>query len=46
MKAIVQNNYGSPDVLKLKEVAKPVVKENGVLVNVQAAALNAGDYFS
>jgi NADPH:quinone reductase-like Zn-dependent oxidoreductase len=46
MKAIVQNNYGSPDVLKLKDVAKPVVEENGVLVNVQAAALNAGDYFS
>jgi len=46
MKAIVQNEYGSPDVLKLKEVDKPVVKENDVLVGVHAAALNAGDYFS
>ena len=46
MKAIVQNEYGSPDVLKLKEVDKPVVKENDVLVSVHAAALNAGDYFS
>jgi NADPH:quinone reductase-like Zn-dependent oxidoreductase len=46
MKAIVQNDYGSPDVLKLKDVDKPVVKENDVLVSVHAAALNAGDYFS
>ena len=46
MKAIVQNAYGSPDVLKLKEVEVPAIKENEVLVRVQAAALNAGDYFS
>ena len=46
MKAIVQNEYGSPDVLKLKEVDKPVVKESEVLVSVHAVALNAGDYFS
>jgi NADPH:quinone reductase-like Zn-dependent oxidoreductase len=46
MKAIVQNDYGSPDVLELKEIDKPVVKENEVLVSVHAAALNAGDYFS
>ena len=46
MKAIVQNDYGSPIVLSLKEVDKPVIKENDVLVRVHAAALNAGDYFS
>ncbi len=46
MKAIVQNDYGSPNVLKLKEIDKPVIKENDVLVRVHAAALNAGDYFS
>jgi NADPH:quinone reductase-like Zn-dependent oxidoreductase len=46
MRAIVQNNYGSPDVLQLKEVEKPKVEENDVLVSVHAAALNAGDYFS
>jgi NADPH:quinone reductase-like Zn-dependent oxidoreductase len=45
LKAIVQNDYGSPDVLQLKEVDKPVVEEK-VLVSVRAAALNAGDYFS
>jgi hypothetical protein len=26
MKAIVQNRYGSPNVLALKEVAKPAIK--------------------
>ena len=46
MKAIVQNDYGSTNVLKLKEVENPVVKENDVLVSVSAAALNAGDVFS
>jgi len=46
MKAIVQNAYGSPDVLKLKDVARPAIKEGDVLVRVHAAALNAGDVFS
>ncbi len=45
MKAIVINRYGSPDVLELKEIDKPVIKENEVLVRVKAAALNAGDIF-
>ena len=46
MKAIVQNDYGSPNVLKLQEVARPVVKENDVLVNVNAVSINAGDLFT
>lgn len=46
MKAIVQNDYGSPDLLELKEVDAPTIEENDVLVRVHAAALNAGDYFS
>lgn len=46
MKAVVLNQYGSPDVLELKEIDKPVVKENEVLVRVHAVALNAGDIFS
>jgi NADPH:quinone reductase-like Zn-dependent oxidoreductase len=46
MKAIVQNGYGSPDVLELKEIEEPVVKDDSVLVRVHAAALHAGDYFT
>lgn len=46
MKAIVQNAYGSPDLLSLAEVAQPAVKENEVLVRVKAASLNAGDVFT
>ena len=46
MKAIVQNEYGSADVLELKEIDKPMVKDGDVLVRIHAAALNAGDYFS
>ena len=46
MKAIVQNAYGNPDVLELKEVDKPEAKENDVLVRVVAASINAGDIFS
>ncbi|MBI9106442.1 MAG: NAD(P)-dependent alcohol dehydrogenase [Spirochaetales bacterium] len=46
MKAIVQNDYGSPDALKVKEVRKPRIKENEVLVKVIASSVNAGDLFS
>ncbi len=44
MKAIVYRTYGSPDVLKLEEVAKPVAQDGQVLVKVQAAATAAGDW--
>ena len=46
MKAIVQNDYGSPDILALKDVDRPEIMENDVLVRVHATGLNAGDYFS
>ncbi len=45
MKAIVQDSYGSPDLLALEDADRPAVKENDALVAIQAAALNAGDYF-
>jgi len=44
MKAIVYIQYGSPDVLQLKEVAKPEPKDDQVLVKVHAASANALDY--
>jgi NADPH:quinone reductase-like Zn-dependent oxidoreductase len=45
VKAIVQNGYGSPDVFELKEIDKPAVRDDDVLVRVHAASLHAGDYF-
>jgi NADPH:quinone reductase-like Zn-dependent oxidoreductase len=45
MKAIVQNAYGSPAVLELREIDPPGVKDDGVRVRVRAAALHAGDWF-
>jgi NADPH:quinone reductase-like Zn-dependent oxidoreductase len=45
MKAIVQNAYGSSDVLMLKEIDKPKVGDGDVLVRVHAAGLHAGDCF-
>ena len=41
MKAIRFCEYGSPDVLKLEEIEKPVPKDNEVLVRVRAASLNS-----
>jgi NADPH:quinone reductase-like Zn-dependent oxidoreductase len=44
VKATVRSEYGSPDVLELKEIDKPVVKESDVLVCVHAAALHTRDW--
>jgi len=43
VKAIVYEKYGTPDVLQLKEVAKPVPGEDEVLVKVHAASINDWD---
>jgi len=44
MKAIVQEEYGSPDKLELREIEKPELDDDGVLVRVRAASLNALDW--
>jgi NADPH:quinone reductase-like Zn-dependent oxidoreductase len=43
MKAIAWTKYGSPDVLQLTEVAKPIPKDDEVLIRIRAATVTAGD---
>ena len=44
MKAVVYTNYGSPDVLEIREIKKPVPNDDQVLIKVQAASINPLDW--
>ena len=44
MKAIVYQNYGSPDILRCEEIDKPTPGNNEVLIKVRAASVNPLDW--
>ena len=46
MKALVMDRYGPPDVLKLEEVERPELTDDGVLVRVRATSVNRGDWYA
>jgi NADPH:quinone reductase-like Zn-dependent oxidoreductase len=45
MKAAVRDRYGSPDVIELREIEKPVASDDEVLVRVHAASVNPVDWY-
>jgi NADPH:quinone reductase-like Zn-dependent oxidoreductase len=45
MKAAVRDRYGSPDVVEVREIDKPVPADDEVLVRVHAASLNLADWY-
>jgi len=44
MKAVVYTEYGSPDVLQIRDIKKPAPNDNEILVKVHAAAVNPLDW--
>lgn len=43
MKAVIATGYGPPEVLQIRQVPKPSIKSDEVLIQVKAASLNSGD---
>lgn len=46
MKAVLVPHHGSPDVLKVEDINKPTVPDDGVLVRVRASSINILDLFA
>ena len=43
MKAIICTKYGTPDVLKIEDVKKPIAKDKEVLIKIHATSVTSGD---
>jgi len=46
MRAVVRTSFGSPDVLEIQEIEKPVPADDELLVRVRAASVNPADWYS
>ncbi len=46
MRAVIRDRYGSPDVLVLRDIEKPALSDDGVLVRVRATSVNRMDWYS
>jgi len=44
MKAVIQDTYGSPEVMELRDIDKPEIGDNEVLIGVRAAGVNPADW--
>jgi NADPH:quinone reductase-like Zn-dependent oxidoreductase len=46
VQAIIHDRYGSPDILRLRELARPAIGADEVLIRTRAASLHPGDLFA
>src|SRR5688500_13984572 len=46
MKAVVARTYGSPDAVRIEDVEKPSVADDGVLVRVRASSVNPAEWYA
>jgi NADPH:quinone reductase-like Zn-dependent oxidoreductase len=46
MQAIVHSRYGPPDALEVRDIEKPAISDDAVLVRVHAAAVGKGDWLT
>ncbi|MDP2297248.1 MAG: hypothetical protein Q8M24_17525, partial [Pseudolabrys sp.] len=44
MRAAVYEKYGPPDVVEIKEVEKPAIKDHEVLIRIRATTVSSGDW--